>query len=479
MKIQSLIGKFGKKAKVGSDLIVIVQPAALYFSPNQKFNLPEQVALNGLDWLPGLKRALDAADISDITIDVVLSSNFYQTYQIDKPNLPQEELSKALPFLLKDLIAEKVTDIVADSLPMPTGHKLQVYVVAKKLILDLVNSLESSKIQLGHVGVEDDLWGKTAVGSQQFFLLQKSKQCHFKVSAFVEQRCIFQRTIRGVSSPVTGVALSGLQLDGLALELQRSVDYLSSQLRGASLHQMKVCCDEEDNNELVSELGQRLSVKVSTLTDVAQESGVVLTQHANALTPDFINLYPAHLKPKREHFTLASVLMFSSSLLIFGVLSYSFLQYQKTQLSQELDVYKSEEIELKQQLNELNQRLATHRPSMEKVAAVKRLKLEIESKKESLDAVGHYDQARQIGYSGVMGGLAKLGSKEISLNYIMMDEHTLNLRGLAKNAESVPSWVNQFKNELNLVGRAFDKLKIGRNEQDIITFELQTKEDTQ
>ncbi|MFA0544591.1 MSHA biogenesis protein MshI, partial [Vibrio sp. 10N.222.52.B7] len=65
-----------------------------------------------------------------------------------------------------------------------------------------------------------------------FILLQRSANSHFKLGAFVENTVCFQRSIRSVVPPLTGVASSALQLDGLALELQRSIDYLSSQIKG-------------------------------------------------------------------------------------------------------------------------------------------------------------------------------------------------------------------------------------------------------
>ncbi|EOX3946284.1 MSHA biogenesis protein MshI, partial [Vibrio alginolyticus] len=52
-----------------------------------------------------------------------------------------------------------------------------------------------------------------------------------------------------------------------------------------------------------------------------------------------------------------------------------------------------------------------------------------------------------------------------------------DLKGLAKKPSSVPNWVSQFKNEISLVGRTFDDVKIGRNDKDIVTFELKTRED--
>jgi MSHA biogenesis protein MshI len=145
-------------------------------------------------------------------------------------------------------------------------------------------------------------------------------------------------------------------------------------------------------------------------------------------------------------------------------------------MDSELKNYLSQEAEFKQQAESLTQRVAQHKPTPAKVAAVARLKLEIEAKRNSLQAVGELDDSQQLGYSGVMRSLAQLGRNDISLNSITINETQLDLHGLAREAKAIPNWVNQFKTELNLVGRTFEKLKIGRNEQNIITFELKTTE---
>jgi len=134
-------------------------------------------------------------------------------------------------------------------------------------------------------------------------------------------------------------------------------------------------------------------------------------------------------------------------------------------------------VKLEQQLSGLNQRLAKHKPSAAKIAAVARLKLEIQAKRASLKAVNEFDQSQQIGYSGVMRALAELGRQDISLSHIFIDSNTMDLQGLAREAKAIPNWVNQFKSEVNLVGRTFEKLKIGRNDDDIVTFELITKQE--
>ncbi|MEH0761264.1 MSHA biogenesis protein MshI [Vibrio sp. 16] len=479
MNMQSLFGKFRQTAHKQTQLTVVVLPHALFFSPLPSCNLPSQVNYDAVSWQDALVKALKDADVSDLSAQVVLGANLYQTYQIDKPSMPEEELSAALPFLLKDLISERVSDIIADFTPSPIGNKLQVFVVNRHLVEALNNALGQFNIELTRILVEDEVWAHSAGELAQFLLLHRSHKGQFKVSAFVDGQCAFQRTIRGVASPLTGVASSALQLDSLALELQRSVDYLSSQLRSASLHQMKVCCDEEDQATVATELSERLSVKASPLVEGEEPSGLILLKSVAAVGDKSVNLFPDHLKPKKEHFTLKNVALgWGITSLVLGG-AYFVLVTQKSGLSSELSALKSQESEFRLQVDTLTQRLAKHQPTPAKVAAVARLEQEIESKRQSLQAVSEYDDAQQMGYSGVMRSLAQLGRNDISLHSITIDSTGLDLQGYAREPQVIPNWINQFKTELNLVGRTFEKLQIGRNDQDIVIFELKTRGDKQ
>lgn len=477
MNIQSLFDKLKTGKQAAHQVRAVVQPSAIFFSAPPDLALPSVAPVEGVSWQEVLVKVLREAEVSDIALKLVLHANIYQTFQLDKPNIPQEELKAALPFLVKDLISEKVTDVVADFSPVSVNNKLQVYVVQRALIVGLYESLKQIKVELSCVCVEDEVWGHSANEMSTFLLLQRSKQGQFRISAFVDSQCAFQRTIRGVTAPLTGVATSALQLDSLALELQRSIDYLSSQMRGASLHQLQVCCDEEQHQDLVQNLSESLSVKVTALSQAELESGTVLVQTASQLEHADINLFPEDLKPKKAYFTLKNVAL--GWLITAGVLglAYAGLKFQHSQLQQELATYQSQEKEYQQEVETLSQRLAKHKPSAAKIAAIARLKQEIEAKRHSLQAVEGFDESQQIGYSGVMRSLAELGRNDISLSAITIDETTLDLQGLAREAKAIPNWVSQFKTELNLVGRTFEKLNIGRNEDNIITFELKTQQE--
>ncbi len=477
MDFKAVLDKFKRTSGGGRTCFLVIQPDAVYLSTSVKSAQPSRFEVSDSNWEKAVEQALSVAAGSYDSLKVVLSHTYYQMYQIDKPAMPRDEWPAALPFLLKDLISERVTDIVADAVELSNSSKVQAYVLPIKVLDKIVQLANRVSLPLEAVIPEDCVWGHTAGELGNFILLQRSVKGHFRISAFVERTIAFHRSIRSVTPPLTGVPTSEMQMDSLSLELQRSIDYLSSQMRNVQLHQLKVCCDEEDENELVQSLNFRLSTKVSPLLAEEHElSGHVLADIASSSNALRINLYPDYLKPKKELLTLKNMLISWGVLAVIIFASYGYVTWQNSGIKEDIAIAKSKSNILKSELDHYQAQLRKHEPDANKIAAKARLEREISAKRDSLHAVGKFDSSQRVGFSGVMQSLAKVSSNEISLSEIKISNHTLNLKGLAKSPSSVPSWVNKFKNEITLVGRTFNDVTIGRNEKGIITFELKAVE---
>jgi MSHA biogenesis protein MshI len=322
-----------------------------------------------------------------------------------------------------------------------------LYVLSKRVLTPLLAILEKSQITLDRILPEDEVWGQANEHAENFLLLHQS--AHSGSGKQPANRRTCSRN-------------------------QRSIDYLSSQIKQAQFHKLFICCDDEIDEELTTALEERLSVKFGTLMDGDVRCGEVLTKYA--LRSDYrINLYPEHLKPKAELFTLPVVAAswLIVALVMFGY--YGFIEYQIQTEKAQITQLSSQSTTLKAQLTELQTMLGEHKPSPNKLAAVQRIEAEIRAKEASQNAVGQFDNQKRVGYSGIMSALSRLGRNDISLSQISINKNTLNVSRLARTPSAVPGWIKQFRNELDLVGRSFEQLNIGRNEDDIVTFELQAK----
>lgn len=480
MSIHSLFQNFMKKGPELPSLSIVMLNEGIYLSkvdPESGLESPHFYELTDNNWEFVLSSALKEHQCQQLNASVTLGSHLYQHYQIDAPAVPKEEWPVALPFLLKDLITERVNDIVADGVELADSNKVQAYVLQRRFVDQLKQVLDHRNVHLLKITPEDEVLSHARPDVPAFMLLHRSQKSEFKIGAFVNQSSVFQRTIRGVESPITGDNINSLQIDTLALELQRSMDYLSSQLKQVQINKLFLCCDEENSEDLQRELKERLNVTIEPLlqSNLAQKSGEVLVFEAYQLGLAGVNLYPEHLKPKKEKFNLnivaaSWVVMFLFMMVIYGVYS-----YKNHQLNQSISAENRQVTKLTNEVSDLTKKLAAHKTSPAKLAAVARLQDDVKTKQESLKVISSFDSQLQVGYSGIMLGLSSIDRSDISLTHIDIVNGKMNVQGLAKSPEVIPSWVQQFKGEMNLVGRTFESLSIGRDENDVVIFSLHSK----
>ncbi len=374
MDFKAVLDKLKRSSVGGRTCFLVIQPDAVYLSSPTKSSRPSKFEISESNWERACEQALSVAASSYDSLTVVLAHNYYQMYQIDKPAMPRNEYVSALPFLLKELISERAIDIIADAVELPNSNKVQAYVLSRKILDKIV--LLASRVQLSLEAIipEDDIWGDTSGELGNFLLLQRSARGHFRISAFVDHTIAFHRSIRSVTPPLTGVPSSDLQMDSLSLELQRSIDYLSSQLRHVQLHQLKVCCDDEDEQELVESLNYRLSTKVSPLlTEEHELSGHVLADTALATSSERrVNLYPDFLKPKKNLLTLKNVAISWGVAAALIFVSYGYVTWQSQGVEDEIAIVKSKGDIMKSELQHQQAKLRKHQPDTNKIA-VKRV----------------------------------------------------------------------------------------------------------
>ncbi|MCV6020047.1 hypothetical protein OFO93_26400, partial [Escherichia coli] len=134
---------------------LVIQPDAVYLSSPAKSGRPSQFEISESNWERAVEQALSVAASAYDSLTVVLSHNYYQMYQIDKPAMPRQEWSAALPFLLKELISERAIDIIADAVELPNSSKVQAYVLSRKMLDKIVLLASRAQLPLEAIIPED------------------------------------------------------------------------------------------------------------------------------------------------------------------------------------------------------------------------------------------------------------------------------------------------------------------------------------
>lgn len=247
------------------------------YQPGKPGQFVEANVSHAGEWGQALAGLLQPLQLQGARVQVVLAPGLYQVLQVEKPNVPDEELPGALPWAVKDFVSEPVLQLAMDYFELRSNPaaapRLAVVVTPKSRVAQIAEAV-NDQAQLESIVTEElalaDLLG--AGDGVQLLLFQPARQEPQLLVVHKGQLC-FTRQLRGFARLTDGAADPDL-LDSLALELQRSLDYLISQLKLPEAGQLWVACEGADLGALVRHLGQQFSMNVQALANPAVAAGL-------------------------------------------------------------------------------------------------------------------------------------------------------------------------------------------------------------
>ncbi|MCL1050056.1 MSHA biogenesis protein MshI [Shewanella abyssi] len=187
------------------------------------------------DWIYAFEQIVKSFGIAKIQI--VLSAEFYQVMQVDRPNVEAEEMNAALLWSVKDLVSQPVTDIHLDYFESSkqTTNKLSVVVAEKKQLTNLLLAVRATGNETCGVTIEEMAVTNLFNDSQARLLLSHRTGGELLLAVVKNGELFMQRRVRGFLQ-LDSIAADDLAFghaDNLSLEIQRSMDFFESQLREA------------------------------------------------------------------------------------------------------------------------------------------------------------------------------------------------------------------------------------------------------
>ncbi|CAH0534481.1 hypothetical protein VST7929_02414 [Vibrio stylophorae] len=427
-------------------------------------------------WATVLQQQIAKMNASGAAVHLVVSDDVTKSLQVEPPAVAPADRAQALPFLVKELVSQPPQNIVVDGVETAKGDRLQCYVVQKAQILALAEACDAADAELISVQAEEMIWAQVMPQTPSQMLLCSHGDGNPLLLAFQQQHPCLQRELRGFHAPF---AQDDLQLDGLALELQRSLDYLSSQLRKTPLNQVFVCCDSDDDQILANAITERLNIKAqplpvadAQLTVSGQYLAYAVAQAAAAGQPFSHNLYPAYLKPKKIRLTLPRTFALSGAvfavLLGYGLWS----QWQLQQIEDQTDQLTQSLAQSKQLVAQKKAQLDSLQPNLGLLESLALKQQRVENLQQLMVLVASHDIHLNAGYAGVMMDLAKAARNDIALSHIRVFGKHVELQGQTTSVSAVPNWVQSFESFQALSGRDFGHFDLSRDEQGRLNFSL-------
>lgn len=226
---------------------------------------------SGEDWATDLKLYVDAEGLENSHTVISFSPKKYQLVQADKPSVPDEELSQALSWSIKELLTTQ-DEVTVDYFDIPAqtigANKVNVVAISKTELHDVCESVMSSGLHVKAVTVDElahcDLFSAESDAYISVIQEPSSEVC---LNIVKDGHLYFSRRIRGYEQLNTFSEME-LQMgiaETLSVELQRSMDFFEGQLKQAPVKAILLKMDTEHQGALVQLIKDSMLVETLPL----------------------------------------------------------------------------------------------------------------------------------------------------------------------------------------------------------------------
>lgn len=196
---------------------------------------------------------------------LVLSPQDYRLFCLDAPQVPREEWQPAARWLVKDLVEQPLHELAIEvfPLPHPSGTPDKMYVIAAEIarIKGLCAELASLNIKVDLVDIYElplaSLIAEALQVNGHPIAVVYSDQVKLWVAMLLDDQLIMTREL----VPASALADPN-QYETIGLELQRSMDFLQTQMRHSAVVKCVLMPSCVDQQQLASGLAQQLAVPI-------------------------------------------------------------------------------------------------------------------------------------------------------------------------------------------------------------------------
>lgn len=201
---------------------------------------------------------------------LVLSSNLTQIVQVDKPNVPEHEITSALKWQLKDLVTIPADNLVLDYFDSPelinTTNKINVVCAPLTELKELAETLNGQGLKLSSIITEEFAFARLLPVKDEATLFVCQQKGEEIILLIVKSgRLFFHRRLRGFSQIADKEEheLAMGVLDTLSLEIQRSTDYFERQLKQAPIKEILLLLPMKNERFVADKLSENTLASVN------------------------------------------------------------------------------------------------------------------------------------------------------------------------------------------------------------------------
>ncbi|QFI39730.1 biogenesis protein MshI [Moritella marina ATCC 15381] len=242
---------------------------------NEAISVLDSIALSDISALVNtLGEMVVKHNLQTASCHVVLSNQMYQLLQIDKPNVPDNEIASSLPFIAKEFINEAIDSVVFDYFSVPNQNKINLVYCPKSVVEIIVMAVQQAKLELVSIGIEElataNLFATHGGNDQKTTQMLIAQQDHQEINLTIiyDNQLYFSRRLRGFSRlrDLQENQLDSPLLDNFSLEIQRSADFVVSQLKLPEVKVINLALPSAILEPLIARLQLNFTTPVKPLT---------------------------------------------------------------------------------------------------------------------------------------------------------------------------------------------------------------------
>lgn len=264
---------FRKKQQVSQYKVsVVIQPVSVtvaVISDDESF--VKQLACPDQNYSKAMTELLHEHEIAGAQCYIVLAHGMYQVSQVDKPNVPDSEYSKALGFSAKDFFTiapeNQILDYYQNVSNVPNNNKLNVVACDRAVITPILDSLQALDLTLVGISIDDMVLTRFVKDENANLVIFHNPGSQLLLGIIKNGQLCFSRHIHGYDNlhQLSEIDFESGILGNLGLEVQRSIDYAIGQLKLESVSNIYVAVQNFDSQHIVSTLQELFDIKVSIL----------------------------------------------------------------------------------------------------------------------------------------------------------------------------------------------------------------------
>ncbi len=439
-----------------------------------------------------LKQLVSEHKLSGSLVNLVLSTQQYKSYLIDRPAVPEDELAEASKWRIKDMLDFRVEDATVDVFCYPDealrgrSAQLNVRVAQSETVaryLDILRDagLEPNEITSADLALASALISQVTDDTKVSVLLHLTDRYGLLVLV-KEGQLYLARDFEFQFASLRDPSQQERKLDQLTLEVQRSFDYFESQMGLASPNVLKLSAPES-MLPLENMIGGSLGILVESFSFGALAVGPSSQQNTRlnqSATYAFgallgmddsayaVNFYGETFKLKIPPLSLPQLVLACAAVVIMVIGAHFLLANQLENRETQYSLSQGDLNAMQQQVSVLAEEAQAMKIDENLKTENDALGKEIEAYRALLNQLGSQQDTFKFLYSDLFKSLAKHTPEKLWLTEFEADRSMgrLYINGETVDAAQIPVFLEGLQSESLFSQKTFESLKLVQHAED-------------